>query len=135
MIKGYWISAKRPLERRCRAGHCFDQAGHGIAADALADEHLAALQADPWLVVEETEFEPDTTAAEPASEGPLAEDVPAAPGAGAAAPGQAQAALHEYLAGLKAAGEGKPKVAQAREATGIAALSAAEIAAAWRALE
>lgn len=130
MTEGYWIAAKPPLTRRCRAGHCFDQAGHGIAAAVLGEDQLAALEADPWLVVEATEFAPENP--EPATP----------PGGGAPPPGVADAGLSEtehmlraYLAGLKADGKGKPKVAEARTATGIAALSAAEVGAAWRALE
>lgn len=39
-------------ERRCRAGFCFDQQGHGIALSLLSEEQLAALEADPLLRVE-----------------------------------------------------------------------------------
>lgn len=128
MTKGFWISAKRPLPRRCRAGQCFDQAGHGIAAAALTGEQIAALQADPHLVVEEVEFSDDQAellAAVGDYVGPDHTDE---------ALSECQHTLRAYLAGLHADGKAKPKVAEARKATGIAELSAAEIGAAWKAL-
>ncbi len=39
------------IERRCRAGDCFDQKGKTFSADEISDEQLEQLMADPYLTV------------------------------------------------------------------------------------
>ncbi|MDE6735377.1 MAG: hypothetical protein K2J64_07940 [Desulfovibrio sp.] len=44
------VKAKAPLARRCRCGYCFDAEGQEIHVSVM---ELAALNADPMLVVTE----------------------------------------------------------------------------------
>lgn len=120
-IKGFWISAKG-VERRCRAGMCFDKTGYGVAADLLSEKQLGQMRADPYLTVEETEFDTD-------------EDMTTAD-AGNVDGLDVQARMrHEKLLGyffeLANAGESKPTVKVVKEATGINDITAKEIAELW----
>lgn len=114
-IKALYIAAKKGQPRRCRAGMCFDEVGHGVALDALSDEQIEALKADPLLVVEETEVDADSLKAAHADE-PLDERAHT---------------LRAYLATL----DRKPSVRDAAKATGLANLSTKEIGNAWAAIQ
>lgn len=46
------VKARPPLARHCRCGMCFDAEGYELKADS---KELAALRADPWLIVTECE--------------------------------------------------------------------------------
>lgn len=48
-----YVRTKKRFGSRRRAGFRFNREGFGIALDALSDEQVAALKADPTLVVEE----------------------------------------------------------------------------------
>lgn len=157
-----WIKAKG-LPRRCRAGFCFDEAGYGIALASLSEEQLDALRADPYLDIEDGEAGDDAIGllqhtgeivgldalpdypgkldTPPSASGPAG--APAVDGAPADADGDDHVdqqlderahTLRVYLIERQADGKGKPKVAEAKAATGIDDLAGAEIAAAWEAL-
>ncbi|EMN8645530.1 TPA: hypothetical protein ACQQHD_004853 [Pseudomonas aeruginosa] len=53
-IEGVFIRAT--VERRCRAGFCFDKEGQGFAEGVLSDKQLEALESDPLLKVERCTF-------------------------------------------------------------------------------
>ena len=53
-VEGVFIRAT--VERRCRAGFCFDKEGQGFADGVLSDEQLEALESDPLLRVERCTF-------------------------------------------------------------------------------
>lgn len=53
-VEGVFIRAT--VERRCRAGFCFDKEGQGFADGVLSDEQLEALESDPLLKVERCTF-------------------------------------------------------------------------------
>ncbi|MDO0944654.1 HI1506-related protein [Chromohalobacter israelensis] len=48
-----YVRTKKRFGSRRRAGFRFNREGFGIALDALSDEQVASLKADPTLVVEE----------------------------------------------------------------------------------
>lgn len=131
IIQGFWIAAKKPLARRCRAGLCFDQAGHGVAADALTEVQIAALQNDPQLVVEAVEFSDDQAELLRAA-GDLVEAGHADGHTDEQLSDHAHT-LRAYLAGRQADGQGRPKVAEVKKAIGLD-VSGADIASAWKAL-
>lgn len=149
-----WIKAKG-LPRRCRAGFCFDADGYGIAVASLSDEQLEALKGDPYLSIEEGEAGDEAIGLlqhtgeikglEALDDYPGKSDTTTAesPAGGAAGAPPAETdeelnarehTLRAYLADLKAGEEGKPKVAEAKAATGIADLTAVEVNAVWKAL-
>ncbi|MFO6130248.1 hypothetical protein ACLBU6_34540, partial [Pseudomonas aeruginosa] len=53
-VEGVFVRAT--VERRCRAGFCFDKEGQGFADGVLSDEQLEALESDPLLRVERCTF-------------------------------------------------------------------------------
>ncbi|RUI34548.1 HI1506-related protein [Pseudomonas aeruginosa] len=53
-VKGVFVRAT--VERRYRAGFCFDKDGQGFADGVLSDAQLQALEADPLLKVERCTF-------------------------------------------------------------------------------
>ncbi|WP_240122699.1 hypothetical protein [Pseudomonas aeruginosa] len=53
-VEGVFVRAT--VERRCRAGFCFDKEGQGFADGVLSDEQLEALESDPLLKVERCTF-------------------------------------------------------------------------------
>ncbi|HCF9240806.1 TPA: hypothetical protein NI607_005264 [Pseudomonas aeruginosa] len=53
-IEGVFVRAT--VERRCRAGFCFDKEGQGFADGVLSDKQLKALESDPLLKVERCTF-------------------------------------------------------------------------------
>lgn len=50
-IPALFVRSRR--EHFYRAGYKWTKAGHGIALDSLTDEQIAALKAEPMLIVEE----------------------------------------------------------------------------------
>lgn len=55
-IPAIYVRTKRRFKSRRRAGFRFNRQGHGIALEALSDEQLASLRADPALEVQECTF-------------------------------------------------------------------------------
>ncbi len=55
-IEGIWVRTVPGVRRFRRAGMAFNDAGTGIALEALTDEQLAALEAEPNLIVERNTF-------------------------------------------------------------------------------
>nr|WP_237043560.1 hypothetical protein [Pseudomonas aeruginosa] len=55
-VEGVFVRAT--VERRCRAGFCFDKEGQGFADGVLSDEQLEALESDPLLKVERCSVRP-----------------------------------------------------------------------------
>ncbi|MFU4518558.1 hypothetical protein ACM73F_27370 [Pseudomonas aeruginosa] len=53
-VEGVFVRAT--VERRCRAGFCFDKEGQGFADGVLSDKQLEALESDPLLKVERCTF-------------------------------------------------------------------------------
>lgn len=64
------VKAKAPLARRCRCGYCFDAEGQELV---VSGPELAALKADPMLVVTEIAV-PEV--ARNADDGPAAPEEP-----------------------------------------------------------
>lgn len=60
-VDGLWIKSVSPRGRR-RAGLHFTQDATGVALCALSDDDIAAIKADPMLVVEEMTFTGDDAA-------------------------------------------------------------------------
>lgn len=42
---------KQGLERRCRAGHCFDKTGKTFSAGEIDEDQIKAIAADPFLTM------------------------------------------------------------------------------------
>ncbi|MCE8027539.1 hypothetical protein HOP54_02395 [Halomonas daqingensis] len=55
-IPALFIRTKRRFKSRRRAGFRFSREGYGIALEALSEEQIAAIKADPALEVEECTF-------------------------------------------------------------------------------
>lgn len=55
-IDGIWVRTVPGVRRFRRAGMAFNEAGTGIALEAITDEQLAALEAEPNLIVERNAF-------------------------------------------------------------------------------
>ncbi len=54
---GLFIATRRGVSRFRRAGFVFSREPYGIALDALTEEQIEQLKAEPNLVVEEVEFD------------------------------------------------------------------------------
>ncbi|WP_322521155.1 HI1506-related protein [Guyparkeria halophila] len=55
-VEAIWVRTVPGVRRFRRAGMAFNEAGTGVALEALTDEQLAALEAEPNLIVERNTF-------------------------------------------------------------------------------
>ncbi len=56
-VAGLFIRTTPGVKRFRRAGHAFNEQGVGIALDALSEAQIAAIKAEPKLLVEDVEVE------------------------------------------------------------------------------
>lgn len=52
-IAALFIKTRPGVDSFCRAGHRFNKLGHGIVLELLSEDQVAALKAEPKLIVEE----------------------------------------------------------------------------------